>query len=95
MANVKVKALKPVVLRDASTGALTSIACGQFAEIDSELASALITDGLVASGLKTITDTDVTDVTGYTAAQVVDSNLVATNIKKDVEILGVTGTYTG
>jgi hypothetical protein len=32
-------------------------------------------------------------ITPYATAQVVDSNLTAENIKKDVTILGVTGTY--
>lgn len=47
------------------------------------------------TGKKTLTDTSETDVAEYATAQVVDSNLTAGNIKKDVEILGVTGTYTG
>lgn len=45
------------------------------------------------SGNIDITDTEITDVSDYATAQVVDENLVAGNIKKDVEILGVTGTY--
>lgn len=47
------------------------------------------------AGKKTLTNTSETDVAEYATAQVVDSNLTAGNIKKDVEILGVTGTYTG
>ena len=47
------------------------------------------------SGTKNITDTALTDVTNYAGAQVVDSNLSAENIKKDVSILGITGTYEG
>ena len=32
MSNIRIKALKPFTLRDVSTGALQSIACGQVAE---------------------------------------------------------------
>lgn len=42
-----------------------------------------------------ITDTQVTDVSSYATAQVVDANLVAGNIKDNVTILGVTGNYQG
>lgn len=42
-----------------------------------------------------ITSTAQTDVSAYATAQVVDADLVAGNIKKDVNILGVTGTYEG
>lgn len=47
------------------------------------------------SGTKIITDTALADVANYANAQVVDSNLSAGNIKKDVSILGITGTYEG
>lgn len=46
-----------------------------------------------STGKVEITGTAEVDVTNYAAAQVVDANLIATNIKKDVTILGVTGTY--
>lgn len=46
-----------------------------------------------STGKLTITGTAEVDVTNYAAAQVVDANLIAGNIKKDVTILGVTGTY--
>ena len=46
-----------------------------------------------STGKVEITGTAEVDVTNYAAAQVVDANLVATNIKKDVTILGVTGSY--
>lgn len=39
-----------------------------------------------------ITDTEIKDVSSYAQAQVVDDNLIAENIKKDISILGVTGT---
>jgi hypothetical protein len=42
-----------------------------------------------------ITTTDEVDVSGYETAQVVDDNLTAENIAKDVNILGVVGTYEG
>ena len=42
-----------------------------------------------------ITDTSQTNVSAYATAQVVDADLVAGNIKKDVNILGITGTYEG
>ena len=47
------------------------------------------------TGRKTITDTLVNDVTNFAEAQVVDANLVAENIAKDVTILGITGTHEG
>lgn len=46
-----------------------------------------------STGKLEITGTAEVDVTNYAAAQVVDANLIAGNIKKDVTILGVTGTY--
>ena len=46
-----------------------------------------------STGKLEITGTAEGDVTNYAAAQVVDANLIAGNIKKDVTILGVTGTY--
>ena len=42
-----------------------------------------------------ITTTNQTNVKEYATAQVVDADLVAGNIKKDVNILGVVGTYEG
>lgn len=48
--------------------------------------------GITPSGKKVITSTTETDVTNFATAQVVDSNLVASNIKKDISILGITGT---
>lgn len=51
--------------------------------------------GITPSGKKEITTTDEVSVGTYATAQVVDANLIAANIKKDVTILGVTGTYEG
>lgn len=54
-----------------------------------------VPQGITPTGNINITDTQVTDVTNYATAQVVDADLVAGNIKKDVDILGVVGTYEG
>ena len=48
--------------------------------------------GVIPSGTTNITDTSLTDVSLFQYAQVSDGNLVAENIKKDVSILGITGT---
>lgn len=50
---------------------------------------------LPPSGTKEITNTSLTDVSAYANAQVVDANLIASNIKKNTRILGVNGTYEG
>lgn len=47
------------------------------------------------SGNINITGTSQVDVSSYATAQVVDADLIAGNIKKDINILGVTGTYEG
>lgn len=49
--------------------------------------------GITPTGSINITDTNPTDVTNYATAQVADADLVAENIKKDVNILGVVGSY--
>jgi hypothetical protein len=46
-------------------------------------------------GNKQITTTEQVNVTEFATAQVVDVNLVAGNIKKDVTILGILGTLEG
>ena len=51
--------------------------------------------GITPSGNINIADTNVTDVTNYATAQVVDADLVAENIKKDVNILGIVGSFEG
>ena len=51
--------------------------------------------GVTPSGTKNITDTSLTDVSLYQYAQVSDGNLVAGNIKKGVNILGIIGTLEG
>lgn len=62
---------------------------------DYAVAHVAVPTGITPSGTKQITSMALTDVAAYANAQVVDSNLVAGNIKKDVAILGVTGTYEG
>lgn len=52
----------------------------------------IIDESITPSGKKTITDTSEVDVTNFATAQVVDANLIAENIKKDVNILGRIGT---
>ena len=154
---MKIRALKPFTMRDESTGALTSIACGAVANVTDTLGNSLISDGLAeeytlisptgtknitengedidvaqyananvavpqptgsttitengenidiaqyatvtvnvpnpSTGKVEITGTSEVDVTEYATAQVVDANLIEGNIKKDVTILGITGTY--
>lgn len=54
-----------------------------------------VPQGVFPTGKINITDTSETDVTNYAKAQVVDANLVAANIKKDVNILGILGSFEG
>ena len=58
-----------------------------------QYATANVTVPNPSTGKIDITGTAEVDVTNYATAQVVDANLVAENIKKDVTILGVVGTY--
>ena len=51
--------------------------------------------GVQPIGKKEITSTAEVNVASYATAQVVDDDLVAGNIKKDVDILGVVGSYEG
>lgn len=63
-----------------------------------EMAQAVLdipSGGITPTGNINITDTNVTDVTNYATAQVIDANLVAENIKKNVSILGVLGEFEG
>ena len=52
-------------------------------------------EGITPSGNVNITDTNVVDVTNYATAQVIDSGLIASNIRKNTNILGITGTLEG
>lgn len=97
---MKIEALIPFTVRDADTGDLTSVAKGQVVTVTDADGAQFIADGIAKeftlitpTGNINITDTAETDVTAYATAQVVDENLVAGNIKKDVTILGVTGSY--
>jgi uncharacterized repeat protein (TIGR02543 family) len=72
---MKIKALKPLTIRDAETGDLTSIACGQVAVIDDTVGAGLIADGLAEeytlispTGSVTITENSEVDVTEYASA---------------------------
>lgn len=94
---ITVKALKAF-----SDGEL-SMHDGEIRDIDETKATQYIAEGyvieytvpIIPSGKKSITDTSETDVAEYATAQVIDADLVAENIKKDVNILGVVGTYEG
>lgn len=48
---------------------------------------------VIPTGKLSITGTAEVDCSEYATAQVSDANLTAGNIKKDVTILGVTGSY--
>lgn len=69
-----------------------TISGNSLTEIINEIANNY-TGAVTPTGKKNITDTTEVDVAEYATAQVVDANLVAENIKKDVTILGVVGTY--
>ena len=82
------------------TGGLETYAYNTVYQVDTTLGNALISAGLASAetlitptGKVNITSTAEVNVTDYAKAQVVDANLVAGNIKKDVVILGTTGTY--
>lgn len=49
--------------------------------------------GITPTGNINITTTNQVDVTNYATAQVVDANLIASNIRAGVSILGVEGSY--
>lgn len=75
---MKVKMLKPVTVRNASNGNLTSYACGQIVDMDSTPAGQMIEDGiaeaytlLTPTGNKEITanGTDI-DVAQYATVSV-------------------------
>ena len=60
----------------------------------SEIAS-IPSGGITPSGKKLITDTSETDVAAFATAQISSDTLLAENIKKDVNILGVVGSFEG
>ena len=74
---MKIEATIPFTLRDSDTGVLTSYACGQVAEVSSELGASLISDGLAKeftlitpTGEKNITANGEYDVTAYASVKV-------------------------
>jgi len=66
---------------------------GQYAPVGA--AADDLPGGATPTGKKTIDTTAEVDVASYATAQVVDENLAAENIKKDVSVLGITGEYEG
>lgn len=76
----------------ASQTSTTKTANGTY---DTTLNNEVVVNVPQPSGNINITDMNSTDVSAYATAQVVDADLVASNIKKDVNILGITGTYEG
>ena len=66
---------------------------GQYAPVGA--AADDLPGGATPTGKKTIDTTAEVDVASYATAQVVDENLTAENIRKDVSVLGITGEYEG
>ena len=82
---MNIKALKPFVVRDSSTGALKSYACGQIYAVADELGNQLIADGLavedqsvVPYGAKSISANGTYDVSQYATATVNVGTLTVT-----------------
>lgn len=74
---MKIRALIPFTMRDASTGKLTSIAHGGIANVDDAVGTQLISDGLAEAytlisptGTKNITSNGVHDVTEFASANI-------------------------
>lgn len=84
---MKIKALKPFCYRDPTSGALTSYAMNEIADIDSDLASAFIEEGL-AEEYKLLEPTGTKNITEN------GSNIdIAEYAKVDVAVSVVTVTY--
>ena len=84
---MKIKALKPFCYRDPTSGALTSYAMNEIADIDSDLASAFIEEGL-AEEYKLLEPTGTKSITEN------GTNIdVAQYAKVDVAVPVVTVTY--
>ena len=83
-----VDALKKVFGAYGGTGSTAKTISGAIDEITTVAVA-------TPSGKLTITGTSEVNCSTYATAQVSDADLVAENIKKDVNILGVTGSYEG
>lgn len=83
------------VLKDVNTAIGGTTDAKTASEAIDAVAESVEDNVVVPEGKKTITSTAEVDVKAYATAQVVDSNLSAENIKKDVPILGITGEYEG
>ena len=69
---------------------------GKRVGVDSNGNYILVAPGSITpTGNLNITTTAQVDVSTFATAQVTDANLIASNIKQGVTILGVTGTYSG
>lgn len=81
------------VVDDGALVAQTSVTKTANGTYDTTLNNEVVVAVPTPTGNINITNMQSTDVSAYATAQVVDADLVASNIKKDVNILGVTGTY--
>ena len=83
------------VLKDVNTAIGGTTDAKTASEAIDAVAESVEDNVVVPEGKKTITSTAEVDVKAYATAQVVDANLIAGNIKKDVSVLGITGEYEG
>lgn len=86
------KATVSVAVPNPSTGSLSITENGDNIDV-TNYAAVNVNVPNPSTGKLEITGTAEVDCTAYASAQVVDANLIAENIKKDVTILGVTGSY--
>ena len=78
--------INPTGTRNITTNGLFTVRDFEYVDVD-------VDTGITPSGTKFITSTSKVDVSSYQYAQVSDTDLVASNIKSGVNILGVVGTY--